>query len=391
MLIYLAKIGLPWMKLEIKKNLKEKAFEALKLKKSIKIEKVCEGLPEEFIDYIKYCRNLDFEQDPNYDYLRNLFTLILIKENQKNDLNLFWINKKKAESITKNYENNSIKKREIHKRLYNSVKKSLEKKRKEGIYNTLESDYSKPNNSLNKTNDNQNNKKEIQKINFISRNLNIKDLNDKTKISIKNDNTYNNINEKTITTPRIDGQKYNSILKKLKLNKFISNKSLCYNLKNKFQIMKIKLTKNISGKAGLKNTFSIPNKNISNSKNITSKNDCNLKDDINNNNYQSQIKKTNNYYSNEIENQTPSNNYYYRIIPEIHYRSKFKNKRILDNKNRFENHSIYSFQNNVKHSRNPNDKNRFENQSIYSFQNNVKNSRNPNDKNRFENHSIYSL
>jgi len=100
MLIYLAKIGLPWMKLEIKKNLKEKAFEALKLKKSIKIEKVCEGLPEEFIDYIKYCRNLDFEQDPNYDYLRNLFTLILIKENQKNDLNLFWINKKKAESIT---------------------------------------------------------------------------------------------------------------------------------------------------------------------------------------------------------------------------------------------------------------------------------------------------
>ena len=111
--------------------------------------------------------------------------------------------------------------------------------------------------------------------------------------------------------------------------------------------MKIKLTKNISGKAGLKNTFSIPNKNISNSKNISSKNDFNLKDDINNN-YQSQIKKTNNYYSNEIGNQTPSNNYYYRIIPEIHYRSKFKNKRILDNKNRFENHSIYSFQKNAK-------------------------------------------
>ena len=88
---------------------------------------------------------------------------------------------------------------------------------------------------MNKTNDNQNNKKEIQKINFISRNLNIKDLNDKTKISIKNDNTYNNISEKTITTPRIDGQKYNSILKKLKFNKFISNKSLCYNVKINFK------------------------------------------------------------------------------------------------------------------------------------------------------------
>ena len=130
MLICLAKKCLPWIKLEIKKTPEKKAIEALKLKKSIKLEKVCEGLPEEFIDYIKYCRKLEFEQEPNYDYLRNLFILILIKENQKNDLNFFWINKNNAKLITKNYENNSINKRDIHKRLYNSVKKIFRKKEK---------------------------------------------------------------------------------------------------------------------------------------------------------------------------------------------------------------------------------------------------------------------
>ena len=185
MLINLAKKDLPWMKIDKKKSKKEKAFLACRMKKRIKIEKLCEGLPEEFIDYIKYCRKLEFEQEPNYNYLRNLFILILIKENQKNDLNFFWINKKNAKSATKNYENNSIKKRGTHKRLYNSVKKSLEKKRKEGINNSLKSDYSKPNNSLNKINDIQNNKKGIKKTKFIIRNLNIKSLNDKTKISKK--------------------------------------------------------------------------------------------------------------------------------------------------------------------------------------------------------------
>jgi hypothetical protein len=51
---------------------------------------------------------LEFEQEPNYNYLRNLFILILIKGNQKNDLNFFWINKNNAKSATKNYENNFI-------------------------------------------------------------------------------------------------------------------------------------------------------------------------------------------------------------------------------------------------------------------------------------------
>ena len=89
MLIYLAKKYLPWMNIRKMINKTKQAIEVCKIKKLIKIEKICEGLPEEFIDYIKYCRKLEFENKPNYDYLRNLFTLILMKENQKNDLQIF--------------------------------------------------------------------------------------------------------------------------------------------------------------------------------------------------------------------------------------------------------------------------------------------------------------
>ena len=92
-------------------------------------------------------------------------------------------------------------------------------------------------------------------MNLIYRNLNLNNLNDKAKIPIKNYNSDNNISDKAFTTPIIDEQKYNSNLKKLKLNKFISNNSSCYILKNQLKIMETKLTKNISDNAGLKKNF----------------------------------------------------------------------------------------------------------------------------------------
>ena len=54
---------------------------------------LCKGLPQEFTEYVKYWKNLAFEQDPDYEYLRNLFRNILKKIHEKNDLNFSW-NKK---------------------------------------------------------------------------------------------------------------------------------------------------------------------------------------------------------------------------------------------------------------------------------------------------------
>jgi casein kinase 1 len=44
------------------------------MKQKISINELCEGVPEEFKDYLVYVRNLEFKQKPNYKYLYELFT-----------------------------------------------------------------------------------------------------------------------------------------------------------------------------------------------------------------------------------------------------------------------------------------------------------------------------
>ena len=80
MLVYLAKQYLPWIstgKLDIDKNIKIEAI--YKIKKATTPETLCKGLPEEFAEFVRYTRNLGFEEDPKYDYLKTLFTIVLIK------------------------------------------------------------------------------------------------------------------------------------------------------------------------------------------------------------------------------------------------------------------------------------------------------------------------
>jgi len=45
----------------------------------------------EMATYINYTRNLGFEEDPNYDYLRGLFRKILESNNQQYDFIFDWI------------------------------------------------------------------------------------------------------------------------------------------------------------------------------------------------------------------------------------------------------------------------------------------------------------
>jgi serine/threonine protein kinase len=71
MLIFFANDNLPWMNFEdLNINKTKKCLKIYNSKKTISVEKICKGLPEEFIQYINYTRKLEFEEDPNYDYLR---------------------------------------------------------------------------------------------------------------------------------------------------------------------------------------------------------------------------------------------------------------------------------------------------------------------------------
>ena len=67
MLVFLAKGSLPWINKEISdiKNLPLKYANVWKLKVSISLENLCSGLPIEISKYIEYCRNLEFEQNPD--------------------------------------------------------------------------------------------------------------------------------------------------------------------------------------------------------------------------------------------------------------------------------------------------------------------------------------
>jgi hypothetical protein len=82
------------------------------------------NLPKETVEFFKYCKNLDFEQKPDYNYLRSLLLKILFNINQKNDLNFSWISKNIYNSqreINNKYLNIHKRKNSPQQRIYNSL------------------------------------------------------------------------------------------------------------------------------------------------------------------------------------------------------------------------------------------------------------------------------
>lgn len=63
----------------------------LKNRQKILLEVLWKDLPKEFTDYIKYTRILKLEENPDYDYLRDLFKNNLINTYNYSKFNLFWI------------------------------------------------------------------------------------------------------------------------------------------------------------------------------------------------------------------------------------------------------------------------------------------------------------
>lgn len=72
MLIYFIKGVLPWQGIKKQKN-----ADHLKLigdkKICVSIDTLCDGIPTSFKKYLKYCRNLKFDETPDYDYMLKLF------------------------------------------------------------------------------------------------------------------------------------------------------------------------------------------------------------------------------------------------------------------------------------------------------------------------------
>ncbi|CEM20064.1 unnamed protein product [Vitrella brassicaformis CCMP3155] len=78
--VYLLKGTLPWqgMRAKTKKDKYEKIGEK---KMGTPVDVLCRGLPSEFATYLSYCRRMQFDERPDYNYLRRLFKEVAIREN----------------------------------------------------------------------------------------------------------------------------------------------------------------------------------------------------------------------------------------------------------------------------------------------------------------------
>lgn len=82
MLVYFAKGILPWQGLGKVKG--KTQFEVIGEKKmSVTTKQLCRGLPQCFAKYIDYCRKLEYQEKPDYKYLRSLFVDCSTKKNIK--------------------------------------------------------------------------------------------------------------------------------------------------------------------------------------------------------------------------------------------------------------------------------------------------------------------
>ena len=404
MLIYLAKNNLPWLKLELEDK-EEKIIirEIFKLKNTITPEKLCMGLNEEFVEYMKYVRNLEFEGKPDYNYLKGLFISILSRNELKNDLLFSWIINKRIikKDESENYIRYSYKKKgSAQKRLYNQIKNKLDsnsKSKSKEINNNIsikkeinnnkktynfDNDQSYEDNELIKHNyinifTQDNNKNLISKtpIQYYKTDLDINDNNINKNTNnlspIKKDFLYNiflkfnvpktsNILKNKILIPNNNNKSRNNT--KTTIPKNTSYKTLYEREKTKINKKKLNINNN-NTVLHFQNIISKDNKNISNYFNYNSINNSFLKINQNNNN----ISKYSNYnsinnsylvmnknkktiYLNDKIKENKQNNNYNKIINisnnnNIKLRNKNSNNNTIIN-NSFKNNTYNNLRNN---------------------------------------------
>ena len=219
-IIYFFRGNLPWQNLKIKSR-QERFNKINEIKKNVNYKILCKNLPEELYNFGIYIKHLKFEEDPDYNFMRECFYSILKKINEKNDNNFSWLSQFSENSKSNNISNSNTdskknmlsypniyrQRNSSHKRLYEKISSSLEKK------------------FLQKTQENKiiNKKTQTQTSNATKDNITLKSIN------IENNNTGNiNRSNSYVINPitnRINLKKNNSSL----INKII-NKNI--NIKN---------------------------------------------------------------------------------------------------------------------------------------------------------------
>ena len=88
-LMYFLRGSLPWQGIATRRK-EEKYKRIYEKKNSTTVEELCKGYPEAFKIYISYCKSLNFEDQPDYGYIRRLFKDLFIGIGNEYDFLYDW-------------------------------------------------------------------------------------------------------------------------------------------------------------------------------------------------------------------------------------------------------------------------------------------------------------
>jgi serine/threonine protein kinase len=89
-LIYFLLGKLPWQNLKVDEK-QQKYQKICELKMRTPVDQLCEGLPSQFAAYLNYVKNLEFDEDPDYKYLKKLFRTLFVENGYDFDYNYDWV------------------------------------------------------------------------------------------------------------------------------------------------------------------------------------------------------------------------------------------------------------------------------------------------------------
>ena len=128
MIIFFMRGRLPWQGVTGNKKM-ERYLKIYKMKKNVAPEDLCKSLPKQMTDFMRYVKQLEFEQEPDYNYLRNLFNSIIKRIHDTSDLLIFsWIRTADLPNL-KNPINPATRRDSPQSRLYRKIETKLKNER----------------------------------------------------------------------------------------------------------------------------------------------------------------------------------------------------------------------------------------------------------------------
>jgi serine/threonine protein kinase len=101
-LLYFLRGGLPWQGLKIGQH-EDRYTVIYEKKKNTNPEELCQGFPEQFVEYFQYVKRLRFDEEPDYVYVKGLFKKIMEINGYVHDYNFDWVEKEEIKKSTSSH------------------------------------------------------------------------------------------------------------------------------------------------------------------------------------------------------------------------------------------------------------------------------------------------